>query len=78
MSEYSVKELEKMRKFLCEHNNHKCLTNPNGKCPMSKYYCYDFPTLQALFSQGLNGRGKEEFVNLLSSTVMSIGYELKD
>lgn len=42
------KDITAYAKALCERHERKCITT---KCPLHKYYCYDFPNFEALYTQ---------------------------
>lgn len=45
-----IKAYGDYRETLCSRYNRKCLTNPTGKCPMAKFYCYEILSIGQLLS----------------------------
>ena len=74
LSKTELNKLSKARNCLCEYYNKKCFTSENGKCPMTKYYCYDYPTISAMYGSFSNRTVANKAIDYLTKHAEKLGY----
>jgi hypothetical protein len=74
----TLRELTKARDYLCEYYEHKCYTSYNGKCPMTDYFCFEYPSLSSLFSRTSGMKKVNIIINHLIKSAKAVGYEVTE
>lgn len=68
---------ENVKSALCIKHDRKCLTSCWGKCPMTRYNCYEFMNLQDLFNN-LKGSDKKKVKEILEEAAQASGHSIDD
>ena len=70
-------ELSKAKDCLCEYYGRKCFTSEHGKCPMTKYYCYEYPTVSYMLNKVNTSENSIKLINYLIESAEKVGYVAK-
>ena len=68
---------ENVKSALCMKHDRKCFTSCLGKCPMTKYNCYEFMNLSELYSS-LKAADKKKVKDILEQECKDAGRSIDD
>ena len=74
VNDINLTEVTNARNYLCEYYGRKCLTSEHGKCPMTKYFCYEYPTVSYMLSKISNRENGIKLINYLMKSAKELGY----